>query len=63
MPIGLGKTGSRVVKTPNATHSNIFQNGDNVPVWKNKQLNKAQNINALKHGISNGLPDWAKSLT
>lgn len=35
MPIGLGKTGSSAVKTPNATHSKIFQNGDNVPVWKN----------------------------
>lgn len=51
MPIGLGKTGSSAVKTPNATHSKIFQNGDNVPVRKNKQSNKAQNINALKHNI------------
>lgn len=40
MPGVLGKTGSSALNTPNATHSEIFQKGDKVPVQKNKRLNQ-----------------------
>lgn len=38
IPHGLGKTGSNAVNTPNATHREMFQNGDKIP---RKQKNKA----------------------
>lgn len=31
MPQGFGKTGSSTVNNPNATHREIFQNGDKMP--------------------------------
>lgn len=31
MPCGLGKTGSKTLNTPSATHNKIFQKGDKVP--------------------------------
>lgn len=31
MPWGLGKTGSKTLNTPSATHNKTFQKGDRVP--------------------------------
>lgn len=47
MPHGFGRTGTKVVKTPVATHNKIFQNGDRMPAQKNQCFETWQLSNKL----------------
>lgn len=49
MAHGLGKTGSKAVDTPSATHREIFQNEDKVPGQKSDGSIKEAHVSALYH--------------